>query len=303
MNLDSLLDTTVGRVVAVLAGLGLLVLLVALQQLWRARSGPYWRMRRNAGQRGGQLFLVALTLFGLAAAVAVFGGLGSLALNEQLEGGGPVALVEATPETTARLDLDATVQAAVAVAVAATLDALPTPTPPPPQVIVVTPTASRTATATATTRTRTPTASITPTASATLTPDLSVFDGLLAPVTPAPNAPTALPDASLTLSAIAPAITLDAQPRDAADRLPSGLTRLYVFYEYARMTPGTTWTYLLYYDGQAVAGRSARWEDEADGSGFVFLTIAEGLPPGPYMVRLYIGGREADRMSFTVEAA
>src|SRR6185369_13068212 len=59
--------------------IALLAFVLSLQQLRRGRTGPYWRLRRTAGQRGGQLFLLSIALIGIASALALFSGLGDLA--------------------------------------------------------------------------------------------------------------------------------------------------------------------------------------------------------------------------------
>src|SRR5690349_24894871 len=59
--------------------IAVLAFVLSLQQLRRGRTGPYWRLRRTAGQRGGQLFLLSIALIGIASAIALFSGLADLA--------------------------------------------------------------------------------------------------------------------------------------------------------------------------------------------------------------------------------
>src|SRR5690554_6241934 len=72
----------VPHIVVGLLILAFLLFLLAVQQLRVGRRGPYWRMRREAGQRGGQLFLMSVALFGVAAAIAFFSGFAALALGQ-----------------------------------------------------------------------------------------------------------------------------------------------------------------------------------------------------------------------------
>lgn len=292
--MDTLLDTTLGRVVAVIALVALAFFLLSLYHLWRGNRAPYWRARRAAGQRGGQLFLIAFTLFGLAGALAFFGGLGSVALDGALDETSLPRVITATPGPTR--DIDGTVIARVD----ATIAALPTSTPPPPVIVTAT-TRPTLAPPSATPTPVPPTSTATPTP--TVTPDpRSAFDGLLLDNSPV-NAPTPGPDASLSIDAVATGIRLDAQPANAGTRFDAGFTRLYVFFSYAGMSPGAAWSYRLYLDGRPVAGATAAWEEESEGDTFAFIDVNEGFPPGSYTMRLYTGEREADRQSFTIVGA
>src|SRR5512134_777257 len=79
--MTQLMATILPYLIVAMLALALVLLLVSLQQLRRGRTGPYWRLRRQAGQRGGQLLLLALALFGVAFALAFFSGLADLALD------------------------------------------------------------------------------------------------------------------------------------------------------------------------------------------------------------------------------
>ncbi len=295
-GMDELLNTTIGRIVAVLGAGGLIFFLLSLHQLWRGNRAPYWRARRAAGQRGGQLFLIAFTLFGLAGAVAIFGGLGSLAIGDSLpesDEPGVAQIITATPGPT--LDIDATIAVAVDAAVGATLAALPTATSPPAIVVTATePPVTATATST-------PTVTPSPTLTPTVTPNyLARFDGLLDDTIAAVDA-NAPEDATLAIDALATGIRLDAQPQNPGTRFDAGFTRLYVFYTFESMAGGTMWSYTLYYRERAVASRSAVWSDGSEGEEFLFVEVSAGFPPGAYTMRLYAGNRETDRTEFVVD--
>jgi len=66
-----LLSIPLIQIVGILFLVSLVLFLVSLQQLRRARRGPYWRARRVAGDRGGRLLIISVLLFGLTVASAV----------------------------------------------------------------------------------------------------------------------------------------------------------------------------------------------------------------------------------------
>ena len=61
--------------------LGVLTLLIALQQLRVRRTGAYWLLRRRAGERGGRLFLIAVGLIVSSLALTVVSGLAAVAIR------------------------------------------------------------------------------------------------------------------------------------------------------------------------------------------------------------------------------
>src|SRR5690606_26041311 len=91
------------HVVAGLLALGGVLFLLALLQLRLGRRGPYWRIRREVGLRGGKLFLLSVATFGLAGAIAFFSGFAALALgrfNEWFLSPGAGAAAGAAPTLT-----------------------------------------------------------------------------------------------------------------------------------------------------------------------------------------------------------
>ncbi|RMF76429.1 MAG: hypothetical protein D6737_20200, partial [Chloroflexi bacterium] len=78
MTLRDIIDVF-PQVIGGLLAVALLLFLISLQQLRVGRTGSYWRQRRNAGTRGGRLFLFSTGLFIFAAAAGLFFVLGLLA--------------------------------------------------------------------------------------------------------------------------------------------------------------------------------------------------------------------------------
>jgi len=80
--MSRLLSNPITYVVGLLLLIALALFLLSMVYLRQARRGRYWRLRHAAGQRGGQLFLISMTLFGLAATVAFFSGFAAIAVEE-----------------------------------------------------------------------------------------------------------------------------------------------------------------------------------------------------------------------------
>lgn len=255
--------------------------LLSLQQLRRGRTGLYWRQRRQAGQRGGQLFIAALALYALTAAIAILSGLADIAYTElrnrlSADSDAPkgVSLPSATP--TPRI----------------TLPPSPTPTFTATATFTLTPTASPSATASAT-----PTPSLTPTATPTATATATFADAIT--VVPLADARPPNANAALRLITVARGV-MNNQPLEADTQFAAGIRAIYVFMTYANMRPGDSWSRVLYRDGVAVQGSSYRWGQGATGETYFFFANADGYPPGEYAVRLFLGNAEASEITFFI---
>jgi hypothetical protein len=265
-------------IIAGLTGLAVLLFLISLQQLRRGRTGPYWRLRREAGQRGGQLFLISVTLFVIAVGLAVFTGLADAAyqrLRNALEVNDP-NVVHGVVLSSATYPVIATDTPTV------TLTVTPTPSETPqPE----TPTAKATLVPTTTeTPTTSPTPTITPTASTT-------FENVLI-LTPPTSSVMPLPDAALEVISAALDVSPDGTPVNPGSEFPGQTKRVYLFIQYHDMTPGVTWTRVLYRDGVPIQGQTYSWSLEASGTSYFFFGSADGYPPGHYEVKLFVGSFE-----------
>jgi hypothetical protein len=295
-----LVATALPYVIIAMLVLALVLFVLALQQLRRGRTGPYWRLRRQAGQRGGQLFLISVTLFGLAFALAFFSGLADLALNglnsalsrnrDGLRGVVIPTLTNLPPvETqaaTATLDVQAMTQAARGVA--ATMTALsPSETPLPSE----TP---------APTETPPPTFTSSPTATPTITPTTTpTFESVLQ-LTPAPSDQEPPRGATIELVEAASGVTPDHTPIEPGTEFAVGIERIYFFVQFDNMENGVAWTRILYREGIPIQGQSYRWSLGESGESYFFFGDADGYLPGSYEARIFIGEDEASRFSFTV---
>jgi hypothetical protein len=261
--------------------------LLSLQQLRRGRKGPYWRIRRAAGQRGGQLFLFSIALFGVAGALALFSGLADLAyqrltntLNSNSDTPKGVVLPSLTP----------------------TLLHTFTPTSS------TTPTPTYTITATATRLTETPRPSATVEPSATLTatsiPSMTftataTFESVLV-LTPALSQQQPRSGATIEIMAAAASISPDELPVDPTQQFPAGVQRIYLFIDFQRMDDGVSWSRVLFRDGVPIQGQSYLWSLGEEGSSYFFFGSDEGYPPGEYEVRLFLSDTAVSQFKFSV---
>lgn len=261
--------------------------LLAIQQLRIGRRGPYWRMRREAGQRGGQLFLLSVALFALAGTIAFFSGFAALAVgqfNELFLGRGEVEVANA-----AALTLSATPTASPT----HTATATPTPTHTP------TPTATYTATATPTV-TNTPTPTFTPSNTPTPTATYETALRLYEPV----GARAAPEDAVVRVLSADTAVSSNQTPLQPRVEFPAGTKRIYLFFSYRNMTDGVVWSRVLYRNGAMLQGGTLLWGMGQQGSSYFFFGSDEGYLPGDYRVELLIGADVVSEFEFrVVEAA
>jgi hypothetical protein len=269
----------------------LLLLLAAVQQLRRGRKGPYWRLRRQASQRGSVLLLASIGLFVLGGALAFYSGLAALAfrdINAFIRREGEfIGVVVPTFTPTLEFTLTATPSPT----------ASPTPTTAPTSTATPTLTATPTATATPT---WTPTSTETPTPSATWTPSATV-DSVLR-LTPVGTGVPARANATIQLLAAADTLINNAPSAASTQPLPAGIRRIYLFITYEHMTNGVNWGRVLYRDGHPVQGQTYVWSLGEAGESYFFFGNVDGYPPGAYEVRLYLDAVEISRIAFTLVA-
>ena len=285
--------------IAGLFGLAGLLLLAALQQLRVGRRGPYWRLRRQAGRRGGRLLITAVILFALALALAFYSGLAAVALRGEdglallLGRGRPAYAGVVVPTFTATPDQTATV----------------TDTPTPTDTATTVPTTIRPTSEPAThtpthTATLTHTPTITPTATETHTPTITftpspTFEVTLR-LTPPPSNRTPRPNASVQIIAADDTVTENQTPREPRAEFAAGITRIYLFISYERMDNGVAWSRVLYREGVPVQGQAYLWSLGEAGGSYFFFGNAAGYAAGSYEARLYLGDDEVSRFAFTV---
>jgi hypothetical protein len=295
-----LVATALPYVIVAMLLLALVLFVLALQQLRRGRTGPYWRLRRQAGQRGGQLFLISVALFGVAFALAFFSGLADLALNglnsalsrnpDGLRGVVIPTLTDLvllpTQDATDTPDVRATTQAARSAAT--TLTALrPSDTPLPSETAVPSETPLPTGTPMPT---HTPTTTLTPT---------PTFESVLQ-LTPPVSDQEPPRGAAIELMAAASGVASDNAPVEPGAEFAAGIERIYFFVRFENMENGVTWTRVLLREGVPIQGQSYRWSLGQSGESYFFFGDASGYPPGNYEARIFISADEASRLGFVV---
>jgi hypothetical protein len=264
--------------------LATLLFLLAIQQLRLGRKGPYWRMRREAGQRGGQLFLISVALYGIAFAIAFFTGFAALAVGEfnaLLAGFNNPEVVNApTPTDTM-----------------ATLTPTPTETPVPTATDTPIPTDTSTPTATVTpSLTPTPTLTLTPTNTPTPTATYETALHLYEPF----GARAAAENAVVRVVSADVSVSQNSTPLEPRVEFPTGTTRIYLFISYRNMANGVAWSRVLYRDGAALQGSTLLWSMGAEGSSYFFFGSDEGYPAGDYRVELTLGDETSSTFEFRV---
>ncbi|MBN1312758.1 MAG: hypothetical protein JXB30_15195 [Anaerolineae bacterium] len=236
-----------------------IILLLALISVYsnfrRARSAPYFRIRRDATRAGWRWLLVILVCSG-----GIYAALRTR---------------QALPPP----DLD-------------TLwPTVPTPTSSPGTLAMFTPTLNPEATPKEP-LTGPPTITPTqPTATPTATPFITIIESDVTP--PA--------DASIKITAIASGISTLLAPVDAGTEFPVGTPRIYVFYEYANMANGMSWSPALLRNGIIVFTESNLWEMGEQGKAYYQFNAQGGLAEGNYQAQFYFGEELVTQAVFTIE--
>ncbi|MDY6875032.1 MAG: trypsin-like peptidase domain-containing protein [Chloroflexota bacterium] len=95
-------------------------------------------------------------------------------------------------------------------------------------------------------------------------------------------------------------VTADDRPTDPTYLLPSGITEVYAFFDYAEMGAGMAWSRVWYHEGEQVATGSDTWDWGASGSAWVSITADEPLDPGTYRLEMFVEGTLVAASDFTV---
>lgn len=294
MPMTSELASYVPILIIALFGLALALFLLSLYLLRRGRTAPFWRMKRAAWRRGGQLFVLSVVLFALTFALAFFTGFAAIALggvDQFFNRRGPGDLYGIDP--TVLTEASAVGQADFNRTPTATLDRSATPSD--------TPTATATATLLPTnTLSPTPTATATPSDTPTITPTpTATFETALRLGIPfgARPAPT---DAVVRIVAADTAVSANGTPLEPREIFEAGLTRLYLFTSFRDMSNGVAWSRVLYRDDVLVQGATSLWALGPEGTGYFFIGSAAGYAPGSYRVELWIDQRVISTFEFVI---
>lgn len=246
--------------------LGVLLYLLAMQQLRKRRTGSYWRMRRQAGERGGRLFVLSvLTL--VASVVLTVASVIVLAVRPVSDGQirGPEDLYGVNLQTPEALT-------ATGAAVMTLVEQH------------------------AETQAAATNAAAVVAAAATLAPT-STLDFVALLNTPRPT------DASfrLRIAAASNQYVEDVETTQMR-QFPAGTTRIYVYVSFENMENGVQWTQQLYHDGMVSEERTQPWTLGTEGNGYFFFNADEGFEAGGYEIRLSVGDKQTSSYDFRVDA-
>ncbi len=98
-------------------------------------------------------------------------------------------------------------------------------------------------------------------------------------------------------------VTADDRPTNPTYLLPSGIRRVYAFFDYDGMEDGWVWSRTWTYEGEEIASGSETWEGGASGSWWVGIEADEPLDPGAYRLEIFVEGALAAAANFTVAGA
>lgn len=257
-------------------GLALLLFLVSFRLFRRSRTDVYWRRRRDAGQRGWQLFVLGTTLVVIGGAACLLTVVsGSLFEKNKPSGTKIAGRGTVTPAPSSSPSLAGPVTPSIAAP-------------------GLTPTAAVTATPVIVIVTTTPVYTPTETPFPTFTPYL----------TPLASSVTPPPQAQITITALDDQISDASTPVNPRTTFDAGTKRIYLFVQFKNMAQGVLLTRNLYRDGTLIDGGLYQWGLDPEGTSYFFFGNDTGFEPGHYEIRLYLGSKEngtpASSITFTI---
>lgn len=281
------LDAALPYITALLFGLAVLLVALAVRFFRRSRSDTYWRQRRDAGQRGLRVLILAFILFLASGALCLVTLLVTMIDDANEATAMPDIAAQLTENATTFFPTNTTrAQATVestgtdettAAPISSTPEPTATPaatnTPPTPVVLVVTATPVYTPT-------QTPFPTFTPRANTSRT-ETAVEQNV-----------TPQPDADLTITAIDDRISDTLEPVNPRTTFTDGTRRIYFFVAYDDMADGTQWTRQLHKDGVLIDDTTYDWRQGRRGNTYFFFGSNDGFTPGNYEIRLFIGGSD-----------
>lgn len=265
-------------------GLGALLFALSLLLLRRRRTGAYWRARRQAGDRGGRLFVASSLLMLLSVVASLITGVLFLIRQPNTE-----AVIRG-PEDLYGINLPTAEQQNTVEVVAAPTDASATTAPE------LSSTALPAATLTSTvalppTNTPHPSDALAPTQTfgevLNLTPVFSTT----------PRAVPAGAQMSIEGASILYAPNVLPVPQFQFD---AGVKRIYLYIAFEQMENDVAWSRVLYVNGTPVQGSTQLWTQGAAGKGSFFFGNPDGYAAGSYEVRLFLGDKPVSQYRFVV---
>jgi len=95
-------------------------------------------------------------------------------------------------------------------------------------------------------------------------------------------------------------VTADDRPTNPTYLLPSGITTVYAFFDYADLRDGVAWSRVWTYAGEQVVTGSDTWDWGPSGSAWVSLVSEDPLDAGIYRLELFVEGTLVAAANFTV---
>lgn len=128
---------------------------------------------------------------------------------------------------------------------------------------------------------------------------------------PRPPTPTPLVVAPLTPTAVKPSfgpvefglgIVEDGQVVRGGSVYPEGIFKVYAAFAHQGMSPGVDWRREWYFNDQLLASVDAteHWAGTSQGNSWLSMFHEDGLRPGKWELRLYIGDQLVQRAAFQV---
>jgi hypothetical protein len=171
----------------------------------------------------------------------------------------------------------------------------PSPTVVPTLTPSIVPTLTLSPTITLTpTITDTPLVSVTPTGTSTPYLPIVIEAGFISVVTPNP-------DAAISPLEFATSVK-NSKPVSASTLFRNPIPRIYAYFSYDKMVPGSQWSAVWYRNGDYVFHESYPWDGATGGYYYSeCVSPAGGWQPGNYSVQIYVGVDFKRAGSFTVE--
>ncbi len=139
-----------------------------------------------------------------------------------------------------------------------------------------------------------------PTTRPTNTPALMLMTDLAPSRLPTPGSPTIADDSPFTNLRLARQITADSQPSGVDTAFAVSNHPLYLFFDYANIPPNTTWGHRWMWADTEIGAYQAVWQDEGEGTAWIFFVPEGGYQAGPYEVTLSIEGRVVATATFVI---
>lgn len=121
---------------------------------------------------------------------------------------------------------------------------------------------------------------------------------------PTPGPPVVAEESPFTNLVLAHAKSDDNQPEKVGTSFAPGSSPIYLFFDYADIEPGTTWTHRWVWGDTELGVYDDVWPDNyfETGTAWVFYTPGGGYQPGPYQVTIEVEGRTVATATFVIEA-